>query len=354
MRSAIIGLPSSGKSTVFTAATGLVPQPGHAPREQVGVVRVPEPRLKFLAELYQPKKVTEATIEFVDVPGFSLDDPHGQDEFRRHLPTIRQSELLVAVVRDFEDQTVPAYRDRVDAKADLSELWEEFLFADFDTVNTRVEKLEKALGKPSKTHDEEKKELALLLRCREGLENGQPLSAVLGGPDEARMVGSFGFLTEKPLVVVYNVAEDRAAEPAPPPPEHAVGAISLCAQTEAEIAQLEPDDRPAFLADLGLQAPACDRVVQTCFSALGLILFFTVGPNEVRAWPLAGGTPAVEAAGKIHTDLARGFIRAETVAYADLVETGDMRSAKSAGKVRQEGKTYVVQDGDVITIKFNV
>jgi len=354
MKASIVGLPQSGKSTVFTAATGMAPAVGDTHRERLGMVRVPEPRLELLIRLDRPKKVTEATFEFVDVPGFSLDDPHGRDEFRRHLPAVRQSELLVLVVRDFEDETVPAYRDRVDRQADLTELWDEFLFADLETVSARVEKLEKALTKPTRTHDQEKRELALLTRCRDGLENSEPLSSVISTPEEARQVSSFGFLTEKPLVVVYNVSEDQAAEPAPDPPEHAVAAINLCARSEAEIAQLDPEDRPAFLADLGLEAPACDRLARTCFGALGLVVFLTHGADEVRAWPIPRGSTAVEAAGKIHSDLARGFIRAETVAYADLEAAGDMRAAKAAGKVRQEGKTYVVQDGDILTIRFNV
>ncbi|MCP4248134.1 MAG: redox-regulated ATPase YchF [bacterium] len=354
MRAALIGLPQSGKSTVFTAATGLVAPPGETQREHFGTVHVPEPRLKFLADLSKSKKVTEASFEFVDIPGFSLGDPHGQEELRKHLPTVRQSDVLVAVIRDFEDELVPAHRDRVDAEADLAELWDEFLFADLLTVSNRIEKLEKSLSKPTGTHDQEKRELGLLERCRQGLEEGQALAEIIANADEARLVSSFAFLTEKPLVVVYNVSEDRAAEPARTPPPHVVATLNLCAKTEAEIAQLDPPDRVAFLEDLGLETPARDRLIRVCFDALGLIVFLTTGPEETRAWEVLKGTPAREAAGKIHTDLARGFIRAETVAYDDLVEAGDFRSAKAAGKVRQEGKAYVVQDGDVLYIKFNV
>jgi len=354
MRAAVIGLPQSGKSTIFAAVTGLVTPPGAMLREHLGVVHVPEPRLELLAKLHRPKKITEATMEFMDVPGFSLQDHHGQEELRKHLPAIRQSDLLVAVVRDFQAQAVPAYRNRVDAPADLAELWDEFLFADFDTVSTRIEKLEKALTKPTRSHDQEKRELALLHRCREGLDNGVALSGIIANPDEARMVCSFAFLTEKPLVVIYNVSEDRAAEPDPEPPAHARAAINICARAEADIAELDPQDRPAFLADLLLETLGRERLIRKCFDALGLIVFLTGGPDEVRAWAVPRGTTAVEAAGKIHTDLARGFIRAETVAFKDLVEAGDFRAVRAAGKVRQEGKTYVVQDGDDLNIKFNV
>lgn len=354
MKAAIIGLPQSGKTTVFEAVTGRAAPPGESGRVHLAMVQVPDDRLETLTAMYDPKKTTQTSFEFVDVPGLSLQDAHGQEEMRRHLPTIRQADVLVAVVRDFQDPAVPAYRDRVDPVADLTELWEEFLFADLDTVTHRVEKLEKALKKPTKTHDEEKRELVLLQRCQQGLEDERPLSEVIQTPDEAKALASFGFLTEKPLVVVFNVDEARASQPAPDAPDHALAAINMSAKTEAEIIQLDPGDRPAFLADLGLQATARDRLVRTVFEGLGLISFLTVGPDEVRAWAIPKGTTALDAAGKIHSDLARGFIRAEIVAYDDLIAAGDMRAAKSAGTVRQEGKPYIMQDGDVTNIKFNV
>lgn len=354
MKAAIIGLPQSGKTTVFEAVTGRAAPPGESGRAHLASVQVPDERLETLTAMYKPKKTTQTAFEFVDVPGLSLQDAHGQEEMRRHLPTIRQADVMVAVVRDFEDPAVPAYRDRVDRAADLTELWEEFLFADLDAVTHRVEKLGKALKKPTKMHDEEKRELVLLQRCQECLENERPLSEVIHTSDEAKALASFGFLTEKPLVVVFNVDESRAGEPAPETPDHALAAIHMSAKTEAEIIQLDPEDRPAFLEDLGLEVVARDRLIRTVFDALGLISFLTVGPDEVRAWAIPKGTTAVDAAGKIHSDLARGFIRAEIVAYNDLIEAGDMRAAKAAGTVRQEGKPYIMQDGDITNIKFNV
>lgn len=354
MRAAIVGLPQSGKSTLFAAATGQVPDPYEVPQEHLGVVQVPDARLDHLARLYQPKKVTHATIEFLDVPGFSLADQHGIDGFRRHLPAIRQAELLVGVIRDFTNPAVPPYRDRVDAPADLRELWEEFIFADLEAVTNRVERLEKTLKKPSKSHDLEKRELQLLERCQQALENTEPLSAVLTSEEDKKQMASFAFLTEKPWLVVYNVDEDRAAEAGPPCPPQAQAAITLCAETEADIAQLDAADRPDFLRELGVREPAEDRLIRLCYEALGLIPFLTAGDKEVRAWTIKRGDTALEAAGRIHSDLARGFIRAETVAYDDLVAAGDMRGAKAAGHVRQEGKAYIVQDGDILNIKFNV
>lgn len=354
MKSAFIGPPQSGKSTLAGAVTGIAPESHGLPQVRHAVVRVPDPRLAVLATMYNPKKVTEATIEYIDVPGFSLADPHGRDEFKRFLPEIRLAELLVVVVRAFDNAAVPAYRKRVDAAADLNEVREELLFADLETITNRIERIEKSMKKPTKTQDQEKHELLILTACKDALENSKPLTEVLASPENRRAVASFGLLTQKPLLAAYNVSEDQAAKPDPPAPAHTAGAINLCALTELDISQLDPADRPTFLADLGVKEPARDRLIQKCYEALGLVSFLTVGPDEVRAWTIHRGCDAVEAASKIHSDIARGFIRAETVAYADLMAAGDMKGAKAAGKVRQEGKTYIVHDGDIINFKFNV
>ncbi len=353
MKAAIVGLPQSGKSTLFSAITGVAVDPYAAPEARQAVVRVPDSRLDHLAKMYRPKKVTEATIDFVDVPGCSLDDAKGQSEWRRLLPAVRLADLLVVVVRDFENAGVPAYRDRVDADADFAAVWEEALFADLETVTTRVERLEAALKKPTKTHEAEKHELALLSRCRAALEADTPLSTVLTHEEDRRRLSSFSFLTQKPLIGVRNVCDDSVAELTEWSVPHAVETSSLGAQIEAEIAALDPSDRAAFMADLGLKGSAGEQLIQACYRAGGLISFLTVGPDECRAWTIPKGSTAVEAAGKIHTDFARGFIRAETVAYDDLVAETDMKGAKAAGKVRKEGKTYVVQDGDIMNILAN-
>lgn len=354
MRTAIIGFPQSGKTTLAGAAAGLASDPVGARRVRQAVVKVPDERLDVLAKMYKPKKRTEATIEYIDVPGFSLADPKGLDDFRKYLPDVRQSDLLMVVLRDFDNPGVPAYRDRVDAAADLEEFRDELVYADLETVSNRIEKLQKSVKKPTKTVDAEKRELAVLEVCKEALENVKPLSTVLAGEEERRVVASFALLTQKPLLVVYNVSEDHAADPDPPVPEYTAGAIKLCAPVELDIAQLDAADRPAFLADLGVETPARDRLLRKSYEALGLMSFLTAGEDEVRAWTIKRGDHAVEAASKIHSDIARGFIRAETVAYADLIEAGDMKGAKQAGKIRQEGKTYQVQDGDIINFKFNV
>ncbi|MFH0981368.1 MAG: DUF933 domain-containing protein [Planctomycetota bacterium] len=353
MRAAIIGLPQSGKSTLFAAITDQRIDPT-MPQEHLGTVSVPDERVDFLTALYKPKKITHATMEFVDIPGFSLADRHGVEEFRRHLPAIRQADLLVGVVRDFKNPAMPPYRNRIDPEADLTELWEELVFADLESVTNRIERLEKTLAKPSQTHEAEKREMHLMERCRAALENMTPLSVVVTTEEEKKALSSFAFLTEKPWVVVYNVDEDRAATVQPQTPKHARAAIALCAETEAEIAQLDEADRPAFLKDFGVTEPARNRVLHACLQASGRITFLTANENEAHAWAIPRSSTALEAAAAIHADLARGFIRAETVAIADLRAAGDIKAAKAAGKVRQEGKTYVVQDGDVILIKFNV
>ena len=354
MRAAIIGLPQSGKSVLYTAVTGRTVAAGAAPQEHVASVPLPDERLDYLVKLYKPKKTTPANLEFIDVPGFSLAERHGVEEFKRHLPVIRQADLLVGVVRDFKNPAVPAYRNRIDPRAELTELWEEFVFGDLEAVTNRIERVDKGLKKPSRSHEAEKHEMQYLERWRQALENLQRVSTAFTSDEERRAAGSFAFLTEKPWVVVYNVDEARAASVKPDAPEHAAAVVALCAQTEADIAQLDEADRAAFLQDLGVTEPARNRLLRACYDGMGLVTFFTVGEDDVRAWPIKRGSAALEAAASIHTDLARGFIRAETVAFADLRAAGDMKSAKAGGKVRQEGKGYVVQDGDVILIKFNV
>ncbi len=350
MKVAILGLPQSGKTTVFSAITAKSFDPYAPPEVRQAVVHVPDERLGFLTKLFHPKKVVEATIEFVDIPGCSMEDANGRDEWKRVVPTVRQSDLLVIVVRDFENASVPMHKDRLDPAADFDEMRSELLFSDLEAVTTRVERLEKSVKKPTKTQEVDKRELALLLRCQAALESEAPLLGVIKTEDDRALVAGFAFLTEKPILCVRNVSDEATAEAKPLDVEHVADSISLGASIEAEIAMLDSEDRKAFLEDLGLATPARDRLIQVCYKAAGLISFLTMGADEVRAWPVRAGSTAVQAAGKIHTDLSRGFIRAETIAYADLVAHGDEKSVKAAGKARKEGKEYIVQDGDIMNI----
>lgn len=353
MRVVLVGFPLCGKSTLYSAISGITREHMHLAQENLAAVKVPEPRLDWLERTYKPKKRTEATMEFVDLPG-STEGESEHAGLSRHLPTLRQADALLCVLRAFQNDSVAPHRGRIDPRGDMQSLGEEMLLADLLICDNRVEKLEKALTKPSKERDQQKHELTLLHRCRDCLQNERPLSQVVQPGEEERMLRSFGFLTNKPVVVVINVSEMDAAKPAPFEDSHAAATFAACATLEAEIMQMDAGDRPEFMAGYGIQALARDRIIRAAFDALGMIAFLTAGEDEVRAWPVPRGATAVEAAGKIHSDLARGFIRAETIAYDDLHAAGSMRDAKAAGKLRQEPKHYVVQDGDILNIKFNV
>jgi GTP-binding protein YchF len=354
MRLALVGPPQAGKSTLFSAITGHKADPGHAAAEQIASLAVPDERLTYLFDVYKPKKRSPAHLELVDQPGHSLAEPHGQAAFRKSMDVVRRCDGIVMVLRAFESDSVAKYRDRVDAKADLEELHTELIFSDLEQVMNRIQKLEKAIQKPSKTRDEEVRELAMMHRVQKALEAEKPVAGEIHNEEERGIATSFGFLTLKPVVVVINVGEGDAAKPPPFQAKYAEETISLSAEIEGEILQLPAEDRPAFLADMGLAEPASIRLINACYKGLGLISFLTVGGDEVRAWTIKRGTPAIEAAGKIHTDIQRGFIKAEVVPFTELKAHKDFKGAKNAGKARLESKHYVVQDGDVIDFRFNV
>lgn len=353
MRVAIVGFPFCGKSTLFSAISG-IPLGNLKPAEEnLAAVKVPDPRLDFLAELYKPKKYTEAAIDFVDLPG-GAEGESQHAGLTRHLPTLRQADALLLVARAFDSASAPSHGGGGDPQRDLRQFRDEIVLADLVICDTRVEKLEAAVKKPTPDREKNQRELELLRRCREALESEQPLRSLVQPGEEEKMLRSFGFLTLKPIVVGINVSEDTAGNPAPFEDEQAAATIAVCATIEAEIMDLDPADRAEFLEGYGIAAVARDRIIRACYDALGLISFLTAGEPEVRAWTILRDTCAVDAAGKIHSDLARGFIRAETIAFDDLKAAGSMRDAKAAGKVRLEPKHYVVQDGDILNIKFNV
>jgi len=248
---------------------------------------------------------------------------------------------------------VAAYRGRVDPQADVQELLAELLFADLDQVIGRIAKLEASIKKPTAKRDEYLREMELMKRLEAALEAEKPISDAIGSEAEGKLVRSFAFLSQKPLLVVRNLSEDAVRGAS----EEAVGGVEclpLSAKIEEEIAELPPEERGVFLADLGASESARDRLIRACYRKLNLVSFLTTGEDEVRAWTIPAGADAVTAAGEIHSDIARGFIRAETVSYDDLRAAGDMKAAKAAGKIRLEGKTYVVRDGDIINFRFNV
>ena len=338
MRIAIVGFPYSGKTSVFKAVSAVPADHLKPAEENLAAVRIPEPRLTELEKLFKPKRRTEATIDFVDLPGSAEGDVE-RAGLEKHLPTLRQSDALVLVVRAFQAESVPKHQERVDAERDLVQLRDEMLLADFSICAARIEKLEKAVGKPSKDRDQQKHELELLRRCQTALENEKPLRTVVQPGEEEKMLRSFGFLTQKPVTVLVNIDEDQIGQELAFRDENAADTLAVCAALEADLIQMEPDERSAFMADYGIQTLARDRIVRTCFDALGMILMFTAGDEEVRSWPLLKGMSAVEAAGKIHTDMARGFIKAETVAYEDLLAAGGMprRQGGRQGAARTQG-----------------
>jgi GTP-binding protein YchF len=356
MKVALIGPPQSGKTELFAAvaaAQGSNVDLSRPDQPHLAVVKVPDSRLDWLSDLYHPKKYTPAELEFLDLPGLDLSDEVGRSRARALWSAMRQSDMLVFVVRSFPSDAVAPYRNRVDPLSDVGELLAEMIFADLDQVTNRLEKIQASLKKPTAKRDEQLREQALMERLRDALENERPISSAVENEAEDKLLRSFAFLSQKPMLVVVNCGEDQLAEPLDEQYE-GLERLKLSAKIEHEIAELEPDERAMFLEDLGIAEPARDRLIRACYSQLDLVSFLTAGEDEVRAWTIAKGTDAVTAAGEIHSDIARGFIRAETVAFDDLQANRDMKGAKAAGKIRLEGKTYVVQDGDIINFRFNV
>jgi len=348
MKVALIGLMQSGKSTLFSAIIGKPSAGMGLMQVQEAIVPVPDERLDWLTGLYQPKKTVHATVDCLDLPGLSFADEHTRAAARRLFGQVRTVDMFVVVVNAFGSNT--------NSTKDPGELQTEFLLADLELVATRIERLGKQVHKPSETQAHDKAELALQLKLQEGLESEKPVSGIIENDTELELIKSLGFLTLKPTMVVVNVGEDNldGSFDFEGSIDESVEVITLCAKLEDELAQLDADSRQEFMADLGLTEPAANKFVQSCYNSLGLISFLTVGKDEVRAWPIKRGTNALDAAGKIHSDIKRGFIRAETMAYADLKTFGDEKAVRAAGKTRLEGKTYIVQDGDVINFRFNV
>jgi len=356
MKVALLGLLQSGKSTILAALSSkAIPAPGSTSIEEA-IVPVPDERFDWLTEYYKPKKTTHATIDCLDLPGFNFTDEHGRAAARRLINKIRTVDLLALVVRAFENPAVPPYRNRINPPADLAELRTELLLSDLELVATRIENLEKQVHKPTKTQAHDKAELALQKKLQQAIESEKPISSAVETETEREMIKSLGFLTLKPIVAAVNVGEDQLEKEFDfaDQIDDSVPVITFCAKLEHELAQLDGESRAEFMTDLGITESAAIKFAKSCYSALGLISFLTIVSSELRAWPVKRGAVAVEAAGKIHTDIKRGFIRAETFSLNDLKELGSEKALKAAGKIRLEGKDYIVQDGDIINFRFNV
>jgi GTP-binding protein YchF len=357
MKIGLIGLPKSGKTTLFNLLTGASVGTSRydAGRAELhtGVARVPDPRVDRLSALFTPKKTTYATFEVVDLAGIEKGERAGLDT-----KEFRNADALLHVVRAFTDDA----RGVADPRRDIVDLETELILADLEVVDRRLERLEASIKKQRK--EAEVREHELLGRLKTALEGETSLRALALAPDEARLVRGFTFLSQKPILHLVNLEEkaiadgDRVAErfglaEVAARPQTRVAWVS--AVIEAEIARLAGDEQQAFLADLGLAEPAINRVLRECFALLGLVSFFTVGEDEVRAWPIPAGTRAQDAAGTVHSDIARGFIRAEVNGYEELVAVdGSFDALRKRGQLRLEGKDYVVQDGEVCHFRFNV
>jgi ribosome-binding ATPase len=363
---AIVGLAASGKTTVFNTLTR-----GHAETGgygaltlNVGVVKVPDERLDRLAEIFKPKKIVHADVTYADLPAPppSSEGHVGTEELpAEHLARLRESDALLHVVRAFEDPSVAHPEGSVGPARDLERLDLEFILADLSMVDRRLERLAAGgrHGTPAEREANDREE-AVLRRLRTHLAEGRPIRDAGLSDDEAKTVRGFRFLTEKPVLVLLNVGEADLSS-APALVERIAGSYGhehsmidhLSAKIEMELGELDAADAETFMDELGIAESGLERVIRLSYRLLGLVSFLTAGPDEVRAWPIPDGSTAVDAAGTIHTDLAKGFIRAETVSYDDLVTLGTTAEARKAGKLRSEGKTYRVADGDVIEILFS-
>jgi len=364
----LIGLPHSGKTTLFHALTRGESSPaGGGSAALVSVVPVPDPRYDFAVDLFSPKKRTQATIEFTDGAAQLSGEGAGKSTQKfgaDFFVGIRSVDALVLVVRAYETPSLPPPPGGLNPLKEYQSITEELLLGDLSVIETRLERIDKQLktrkqGIPSP----ETAERETLLKIKAVLDDFKPVSAVELDEDERKMTKNFDFLTGKPLIAVVNVGEadiasaDTLALLQPLRDQCAaegIELIPLCAAAEEEVAQLDEADQREFLDALGITEPASARLIRAAYKALGVMSFFTVGEDEVRAWTVSTGANALAAAGRIHSDLARGFIRAEVLGFDDLIATGSLEAAKTAGKMRLEGKEYPVKDGDILNIRFKV
>jgi ribosome-binding ATPase len=363
---AIIGLPLSGKTTVFNALTGArarIGAYGASAEANVAVVQVPDPRPDALAKIFKPKKVVYATAEYVDAGGVvKTGGKRAAGLGGQLLNQISKADALLNVVRVFEDDSVPHPESSVNPARDVATMELELAYSDFGIIERRLERIREMANKVKPQEREaSEREMGLLARLREGLEREIPIRAQDLTEDERTTIRTFQFLTAKPLLHLLNIGEgqiDRAGEiqagvsEGDDVPETAF--TTLPGKVEAEIAELDPQEKQQFLEAMGIEEPGIDRVIALSYRLLDYVSFLTVGDDEVRAWAVRRNTPAVKAAGAVHSDMERGFIRAEVVRHEDLVKAGSMAEARKRGVLRLEGKTYPVQDGDVVHVLFNV